>query len=117
MELLPRGNVCEFEVGLLRTVIEKRNHHDYMNEKYPATTMFADTPSDVAYRLGMAAAELSAAVNVLAWYTDRRPDDLHAVSDNFRELEKVIRQGRSWKKQNEAETAAALKKYEEENKI
>jgi len=117
MNLLPRGNVREFEVRLLRTVVEKRNHADYMEEKYPPTGSSKETPPDVAYRLGLAAAELSAVVNILADYTDRNPTDLHAVSDDFRGLERVIREGRSWKKETKKNIEAAMEKYDRENKV
>ena len=116
MNLLPRGNIREFETRLLRTVVEKRGHHDYMNEKYPSTGTLADTPPDVAYRLGMAAAELSAAVNVLAYYADRDPNELHTVSNDFRALERMIREGGSWGKKIKKQMAAYERQQEKENR-
>jgi hypothetical protein len=97
-ELLPRGNVREFESWLVREVVHKHLHHTRLEKE----------GSKLPWGEMCAHAELCTAVNILARYTDRRPDDLHKVADSFRELRRVIREGRSWAKQNEAQVKRAL---------
>lgn len=101
-ELLPRGNVREFENWLLRQIVDKRRLMDHYEK-----TERRNTPA--AWEVF---GELHASVVILAHYTDRDPNELHRVAGDFTEMKKLIRLSGSFKKHIEEEVNAKLRKEE-----
>ena len=88
-DLLPRGNVREFESWLIRRVNFAHAHYTRLEAEGAANT------SNEWIALG----DLTMSVNILAEYTDRDPNEIHKVAGDYREVRRVIFQGRSWKKE------------------
>lgn len=98
IDLLPRGNVREFESWLIRQINFYHLHYNRLNEE-KSDHQFTWT----------AHAELCTAVNILAEYTNRDPNDIHKVAGSYKEVRRVIYEGRSQKK-------AILKKIKDAEK-
>lgn len=99
-ELLPRGNVREFENWLLRQIVDKRRLLDHYEK-----TERRNSPA--AWEVF---GELHAAVVILAHYTDRDPNELHRVAGDFAEMKKLIRLSGSYKKKIEDQVDEVLRK-------
>lgn len=104
-ELLPRGNVREFEVWLIREVNFRHLHYHRLESVGKGDTVSGWT----------AHAELCTAVNILARYTDRDPNDIHEVAGDYREVKRVIREGSSCLKEIEKQVEAQMRKEEEQS--
>ena len=87
IDLLPRGNVREFESWLIRQINFYHLHYNRLEAEKP------DSPSTWT-----AHGELCTAVWILAEYTDRDPNEIHKVAGSYRQVREVIYAGRSAKK-------------------
>jgi hypothetical protein len=102
-DLLPRGDVREFENWLIREVNFRHLHYHRLESVGKGDTVSGWT----------AHAELCTAVNILARYTDLDPNDIHKVARNYREVKRVIHEGSSHWKAIEKQVEAQMRKEEE----